>query len=80
MDIARSGFGQFMASSVGRVARIVAGLVLIAWGYTMLGSLAGIALIVIGLVPLTAGSFDFCVISRGLGGPFWGAEIRSRHR
>jgi hypothetical protein len=80
MDIARTALGRLMASPAGRVARIAAGLILIVWGYTLLGSLVGIALIVIGLVPLLAGTFDFCVMSRALGGPLWGVDIRARHR
>jgi hypothetical protein len=77
MGFARSSFGQFMASGGGRLVRIVAGIVLILIGYFMLeGAMAWIVAI-IGLVPLTAGLFDFCVFSALFGGPFWGQAIRS---
>ena len=76
MDLSRTGFGQFMASGIGRLARIIVGLALVAWGYMLLNSVAGIVLIIVGLVPLAAGIFDFCVVSALLGGPFWGVAIR----
>ena len=76
MDFYRSALGQFFATSAGRITRVVAGIVLIVWGYTLLPSVAGIVLIVIGLVPLVAGLLDVCVISALLGGPLQGAAIR----
>ncbi len=76
MDFYRSALGQFFATGAGRATRVVAGIVLIAWGYVLLPSVAGIVLIVIGLVPLLAGLFDVCVISALFGGPFQGAAIR----
>ncbi len=77
MDFYRSALGQFFATSAGRVTRVIAGIVLIAWGYTLLPSIAGVVLIVIGLVPLLAGLFDVCVISALFGGPLQGAAIRA---
>ena len=76
MDFYRSALGQFFATGAGRVTRIVAGIALIMWGYLLLPSVAGIFLIVIGLVPLLAGTFDVCLISALLGGPFQGSAIR----
>ena len=76
MQFARSAFGQFMASMSGRILRVTAGLLLIAWGGTLLGSYWGPALIAIGLVPLLAGLFDVCVVSVLFGGPFSGQRIR----
>ena len=76
MDFHRSALGQFFATGAGRVTRVVAGVVLVAWGYLLLPSIGGIALVVIGLVPLLAGLFDVCVISALFGGPFRGAAIR----
>lgn len=77
MSIAQSGFAQFMAAPAGRLVRIVAGLALVAWGIWGLQATARIVVIVVGLVPLLAGLFDFCVISALLGGPFWGKTIRA---
>ena len=76
----RSSFARFINSPAGRVARIVAGIVLIVWGYTQPGTGVGLALIVVGLVPLVAGVFDMCVISAMLGGPISGKRIRESQR
>jgi fatty acid desaturase len=76
MNFASSAFGQFMASSAGRAARVIAGIVLIALGIWLSGGW-GIALIVVGLVPLLAGLFDVCVFSALFGGPFSGQRIRA---
>jgi len=69
--------GQFMASTIGRVTRIVAGMLLIGGGLLVVGGIPGMVLAAIGLVPLLAGSFDVCVISKFFRGPFSGAEIRA---
>ena len=71
----QSGFAQFMNSPTGRIARILAGLGLIGWGYAQGTGSAGIILIVVGLVPLAAGVFNLCLISALLGGPISGARI-----
>lgn len=72
----RSGFAKFINSPTGRIARLVVGLALIVWGYTQLDSGTGIVLIIIGLVPLTAGAFDLCLVSALLGGPISGKKVR----
>jgi hypothetical protein len=77
---ARSGFAQFMSSPAGRVLRVVAGAGMIAGGIKLRDDghrNGGTALAVVGLVPLTAGAFDFCVISPLFGGPFLGRDIRA---
>jgi sulfite exporter TauE/SafE len=58
-----------MASVWGRVARIVAGLFLIAIGL-YLQNTWGIVIAIIGLAPLLAGVFNFCVFAPLFGGPF----------
>ncbi len=73
---ARTGFARFINSPAGRVVRIVVGLGLLVWGYTLRASATGIVLMVVGLVPLGAGSFDLCIISPLLGGPLSGAAVR----
>ncbi len=77
MSFAQSAFAQFMSSPAGRVVRVIAGVALIAWGYTLREQSTGIVLMIVGLVPLLAGAFDVCVISALLGGPFSGAAIRN---
>jgi len=75
----RSGFARFINSPTGRVARIVAGIVLVGWGYTQLGTGVGVVLIIVGLVPLLAGAFDWCLVSAILGGPISGQRLRDRN-
>lgn len=70
-------FVSFMASTTGRIVRIVAGIVLVAWGWFGLGSVIGIIVAIIGLVPLLAGVFDFCVFAPLFGNPLSGARIRA---
>ncbi len=72
----RSGIAQFINSTAGRVTRAVIGLGLIGWGYAQRGTEAGTVLMVVGLVPLAAGLFDWCYISALLGGPLSGARLR----
>ena len=67
-------FAVFMASGTGRLLRIVAGLALIGWGWSMHERTAGIVLMVVGLVPLLAGVFNVCVIAPLIGAPFAGRD------
>jgi len=71
----RSGFAHFINSPAGRLVRIIAGIGLMTWGYTQRDSTAGIVLMVVGLVPLAAGTYSLCLISALLGGPIKGAEV-----
>ncbi len=71
----RSRFAQFINSPAGRLARVVAGIGLVAWGYTQRGTGTGLVFMAVGLVPLTAGAFNLCLISALLGGPISGARI-----
>ena len=73
-----NAFVKFMASSAGRITRIIAGLVLIALGLLVMhASIGGIVVAVIGLVPLVAGLFDFCVFAPLFGAPMNGPKIRA---
>ena len=74
----RSGFAQFVNSPAGRIARLVAGAGLVAWGYTVRDSTTGLVLMAATLIPLAAGAFDLCLVSALLGGPVSGAKIRNR--
>lgn len=69
-------FSQFMASTAGRVLRIVAGLALIVIGL-MMQSTGGYVLAAVGLFPLAAGVFDWCIFAPLLGMPFTGKAIRA---
>jgi hypothetical protein len=55
-------FVKFMVSNAGRGLRIVAGLILIAIGIFLFAT-PNWVLIVIGIIPLSAGLFDFCLLA-----------------
>ncbi|MGY2896412.1 YgaP family membrane protein [Deinococcus sp. UYEF24] len=67
-------FARSMARPEGRALRIVVGLALIFWGYTIHGPV----LMVVGAIPLLAGIFDVCLIAPLLRAPFRGRDTRSR--
>lgn len=69
-----NGFACWMASATGRGLRIVVGLALIAWGWTMRGTPTGTVLMIVGLIPLGAGVFNVCLIALIIGAPFSGAR------
>lgn len=52
---------NFMSSRVGRGARVVVGLVMVGVGLVLGGG--WLALTLVGLVPLAAGAFGFCLIA-----------------
>lgn len=64
-------FTQWMAGPVGRSLRVVAGLALIGTGLFIQGSW-GIVLAIVGVVPVLAGTLNFCLIAPILGAPFRG--------
>ncbi|HEX7621760.1 MAG TPA: DUF2892 domain-containing protein [Anaerolineales bacterium] len=70
-------FVKFMASTAGRLTRIVAGIALIALGLLVIHGVGGSILAVVGLVPLLAGLFDFCVFAPLFGAPMSGPKIRA---
>ena len=76
MAVQTSRFVRFMVSPTGRWLRIVIGVALVAWGWSM-HSVGGTALALVGLVPIAAGVFDFCLIAMILRTPFWGRDIRA---
>jgi hypothetical protein len=70
-------FIKFMASTAGRLVRIVAGIALVLWGMLGIGGTAGTLVAIVGLVPLVAGLFDFCIFAPLFGAPLSGPQIRS---
>jgi hypothetical protein len=66
----------FLASSAGRLTRIVAGIALILVGLLAIGGIWGWILAIVGLVPLLAGLFDRCVFAPLAGLPFDGPGLR----
>jgi hypothetical protein len=71
---------SFLASSAGRVVRVVAGIILIALGLFVVEGPASWVLEMLGLVPLIAGLFDFCVFAPLAGLPFVGSALREALR
>ena len=55
---------SFLASGTGRIVRVVAGIILVAWGWFGLAGLTGTVVALIGLVPL-------------FGAPLSGPKIRA---
>jgi DUF2892 family protein len=71
-------FAQFMATTIGRTLRVVAGIVLIVLGLMSVQGTRGIVLAGIGLVPLVAGLFNVCLIAPLLGMPLNGRAVPHR--
>lgn len=68
----------FLASTAGRITRVVAGIILIVLGLWVMNGAGGIVVAVIGAVPLLAGLFDFCVFAPLFGQPLSGPRIRGQ--
>ncbi|MEZ5340445.1 MAG: DUF2892 domain-containing protein [Acidimicrobiales bacterium] len=66
-------FARFMASPVGRIVRIVAGIAIIAAGLNM-GGTGGTILAIVGALPLLTGIANVCVLAPILRGPFKGSD------
>jgi hypothetical protein len=69
----------FLAGAAGRAVRIIAGLLLIYLGLWIMGGTGGWLLAVVGVVPLLAGIFDFCLLAPLAGLPLNGKDIRRTH-
>jgi hypothetical protein len=67
---------RFLAGPAGRLLRVVAGLVLIVVGILVVKGAIGWILAIVGLVPLTAGVFDWCFFAPLFGLPFVGPRLR----
>jgi hypothetical protein len=75
-----NAFFRFIANPAGRLVRIVAGIILIVVGLVWIHGAGGWILAVIGLVPLAAGVFDWCVFAPLFGLPFVGERLRQAVR
>jgi len=71
-------FVTFMATPAGRAVRFIAGLALIAWGLLSIGGVAGAIIALVGVLPLVAGSFDFCAFAPLFKAPLKGSEVRNQ--
>lgn len=68
---------KFLGSEVGRIVRGLAGMILIAFGIWVVQGTWQWILIIIGLLPLAAGLFDFCLFAPLFGLPFVGERLRN---
>jgi len=68
-------FARFMASPLGRGGRIVIGLALIAWGIGVVGGGLGWVIAIVGLLPLTLGIINGCILAPFLKVPFRGSDL-----
>lgn len=67
-------FLELLGSQAGRAVRVIAGVVLIATWVALGGG--WIALAIVGVLPLAAGVFDFCVLGPLFRLPFVGHRFR----
>jgi hypothetical protein len=69
-------FALFMSSPVGRGGRIVLGVGLLVAGIGFVGGTAGWLIAMLGVLPLTLGVINGCILSPILHVPFSGAALR----
>lgn len=73
-----SAVGRFLPTPTGRVIRFVAGLALVVRGLRRRRTVGGVATLLVGLAPLSAGALDLCWLSAAVGGPLRGEDMRAR--
>jgi hypothetical protein len=66
---------NFMASTAGRLLRVVLGIVLIVVGL-LIGGPVGWVIAIIGVVPIVAGAANVCLIGPVIGAPFKGSAAK----
>ena len=71
-------FIKFMTSGTGRGVRVVLGLVIMSLGLFVVQGTVGTIMAVVGLVPLSGGVFDFCLIGAAMGYPLKGVDARKK--
>ncbi|MGO9900040.1 MAG: DUF2892 domain-containing protein [Solirubrobacteraceae bacterium] len=68
-------FVELMRSTSGRAARILAGAAIVAVGLAAVRGPAGVVIAIVGLVPIAAGVFNFCLFA-----PLFGMDLNGRKR
>jgi hypothetical protein len=68
-------FARLMSTNIGRLLRILAGMVLVLVGLYIFTGALGIGCLVVGVLLIAAGLFNFCWIAPLLGAPLWGKNI-----
>ena len=69
----RDGTADWLLSVQGRIARIVAGSLLIIIGLGLIGGFLGVLLMIIGAIPIASAAYGTLLI-----GPLFGRDIRGR--
>jgi hypothetical protein len=69
-------FAKLMVTIPGRLLRIVAGIAIMLTGWFHFQNPIGYAMMVIGIIPVSAGVFDVCILAPLFDSPFNGDEIR----
>lgn len=69
-------FAKFMATPTGRIARVILGVVIIWFGYAVVGKPGGYFLELIGLAPIIAGIMNICLIAPLIGAPLKGNDAK----
>lgn len=72
------GFFKFIASPGGRILRIVAGLVVLYLGLSNGNQILSYMFILVGLVLVAVGIFDWCLFAPLAGFPFNGKDLRKK--
>lgn len=68
-------FARFMASPIGRLARVVLGVALILGGLLVVEGTWGTIIAIIGIVPIVAGIANVCLIAPLIRVPFRGRDL-----
>jgi Inner membrane protein YgaP-like, transmembrane domain len=68
-------FARLMATNVGRMMRILAGMILILAGLVVLAGIWRLILVGAGLLLIAAGIFNFCLVAPLIGAPFFGRDL-----
>ena len=71
---------MFMATPLGRGLRVVLGGLLIYLGLSVVQGVGGTVLALFGILPLTTGLLNLCVLAPLLGAPFRGSALRGASR
>ena len=71
---------MFMATPLGRGLRVVFGAVLIYLGLSVVQGVGGTALALFGILSITAGLLNLCILGPLLGAPFRGSALRHSAR
>lgn len=70
-------FVRLMSSTAGRIGRVIAGTVLVAWGLVGIGGDTGSIVAAVGALPLLTGTLDLCLFGPLFGQPLRGCRVRA---